>query len=148
MAIYRPQRPAWRVALLWGGVGLLVGLLVGWGLLRPEPDPAEVLSEVRSSLASASATLEVVQIEYAESVEDGEIVARAEFEGARDALASSRASYSEARSAVAAVESQTASAIDSAYEGVERAMAARGDERDVSEMIAELRQMLDEALGG
>lgn len=146
MAIYRPQRPAWRVGLTWGLVGLLLGLLVGWGLLRPDPDPAEVLGEVRASLASAAATLEVVGIEYAESVEDGEVVASPEFRGAGDALASSRSSYAEARPAVAAINAETASAIDAAYDELEDDMDAGVDEEEVSATVEELREMLTGAL--
>ena len=136
------------MGLIWGVIGLLVGLVVGWGLLRPDPDPAEVLTEVRSNLASAAGTLEVVEIEYGESVEDGEIVASPEFEGARDALASSRSTYAEARPAVAAINEGTAAAIDDGYDAVEDSIESRADEAEVSTLITELRASLSGALGG
>jgi hypothetical protein len=148
MAIYRPQRPRWRPALWTGLLGLGLGLLIGWGLLRPEPDPAEVLGELRSGLASAAATLEVVDIEYTESVEDGSVVASPEYEGARDALASSRARYAEARAGLAAVSREVASAIDAAYDRLEEAIAARAPDEEVSALVEELRTMLTTALGG
>src|SRR5687768_16798940 len=97
MAIYRPPKRRWTVAVATGLIGLLLGLLLGWGLLRPEPDPADVLGDLRATLISAAGTLEVVAIEYAESVEDGEVVAEPEYRGARDALASSRQTYEEVR---------------------------------------------------
>jgi hypothetical protein len=148
MAIYRPQRPRWRLATVAGLLGLGVGLLVGWGLLAPEPDPAEVLGEVRASLASAASTLEVVGIEYAESVEDGKVVASPEYEGARDALASSRARYQEARDGLVAVSPEGASAIDDAYDRLEAAMAARASDEEVSSLVGDLREMLPGALMG
>jgi hypothetical protein len=148
MAIYRPQRPRWRTAAWAGLLGLGIGLLVGWGLLRPEPDPAEVLGEVRADLASAAATLEVVEIEYTESVEDGRVVAPPEYEGARDALASSRARYEEARPGVAAISTQTASAIDDAYDRLAAVVDARAPAEEISTSVRELRDMLGEALGG
>lgn len=147
MAIYRPQRPRWRTAVGAGVLGLGIGLLIGWGLLRPDPDPAEVLGDVRADLASAAATLEVVEIEYAESVEDGRVVASPEYQGARDALASSRARYEEARAGVAAVSSETASAIDDAYDRLTAAMDARAPADEISTAVRELREMLSGALG-
>lgn len=148
MAIYRPQRPRWIPAVITGMVGLLVGLLVGWGLLRPDPNPVEVLEEVRATLLSAAGSLEVVEIEYAESVEDGEIVAPSEFEGARDALASSRERYLEVRETVAALSPNAASAIDEAYEGLKGLVERQAPSEDVAELARELADMLMGALGG
>lgn len=148
MAIYRPQRPRWRTAVWAGLLGLGIGLLIGWGLLRPAPDPAEVLGEVRAALASAAGTLEVVEIEYAESVEDGRVVSSPEYQGARDALVSSRARYEEARAGVAAVAPETASAIDDAYDRLRAAVEARAPAEDISTSVRELREMLTGALGG
>ncbi len=148
MAIYRPQRPRWRLALLTGAVGLFVGVLVGWGLLRPEPDPGEVLGDVRRTLASAAATLEVVEVEYAESVRNGRIVASPEYQGARDALASSRARYLEAREAVAAVAPNAASAIDASYGQLQRLIERRTAVENVSRVAGDLRQMLTRVIGG
>jgi hypothetical protein len=148
MAIYRPQRPRWRLATAVGLVGLGVGLLVGWGLLAPDPDPAEVLGKVRASLASAASTLEVVGIEYAESVEDGQVVASPEYQGARDALESSRARYDEARPGVATVSAENASAIDDAYDRLVAVMDARAPAEEISGHVRELREMLTGALGG
>ncbi len=148
MAIYRPQRPRWIPAVITGVVGLLVGLLVGWGVLRPEPNPAEVMGDVRATLRSAAGTLEIVEIEYAESVEDGEIVSSPEFEGARDALDSSRQRYLEVREAVAALSPNTASEIDDAFDRLEGLVKRRAPSEDVADLARELADMLTGALGG
>jgi hypothetical protein len=130
-----------------GVLGLVVGLLAGWGLLRPEPDPAQVLGDVRATLASAAGTLEVVEIEYAESVEGGEIVAGPEFEGARDALALSRRHYLDVRDAVLAISPESASAIDDAYDELEGLVEGRGPIDEVAELARELREMITGAIG-
>lgn len=148
MAIYRPQRRRWILAAVTGALGLLVGLLVGWGLLRPDPDPAEVLEEVRGTLLQAAATLEVVEVEYTESVEDGAVVASPEFEGARAALASSRERYLEVREAVATVAPRVAAEIDGAYADLERLVADRAPADEVGRLVEDLRDLLMEALGG
>lgn len=148
MAIYRPQRPRWRATAVAGLVGLGLGLLIGWGLLRPEPNPAELIASARATLASAAATLEVVEIEYDEAVEDSRIVARPEYEGARSALRSSRERYAEARAVVAAVSADDASAIDDAYDDLERAVDARAPAEEVSASAQGLREMLTGVLAG
>lgn len=147
MAIYRPQRRRWTVAAGAAAAGLLVGLLVGWGLLRPGPDPVGAIEEVRSALLQAAGTLEVVEIEYAESVEDGSVIASPEYEGARDALASSREQYDEVGEAVAAISPDAASAIDDAYAELERAVSDLAPPEEVSARVEELREMLTGALG-
>ena len=148
MAIYRPQRSRWKPAAIAGVAGLIIGLLVGWGILRPEPEPAEAVRQVRASLVSAAGTLEVVEVEYVESVRGGRIVATPEFQGARAALRSSRERYLEAREAVAATAPDAASAIDAAYEELERLVERRAPPREVSERTRTLRGMLLDALGG
>src|ERR671918_2632349 len=148
MAIYRPPKRRWTIGVTKGLIGLLFGLLIGWGLLRPEPDPAEVVGTIRSGLVSAAGTLEVVGIEYAESVEDGNVVAEPEYEGARSALVSSQARYLEARPGVTAISPDTASSIDRAYEDLERSIERRAPEAEVTQLTESLAQMLTEALGG
>ena len=148
MAIYRPQRSRWKPAAIAGIGGLIVGLLVGWGVLRPDPDPVQAIRQVRASLASAAGTLEVVEVEYAESVRDGQIVATPEFQGARAALTSSRERYLEVRGGVAAVSQDAASSIDAAYAELQRLFERRAPATEVSNLAGNLRQMLTRALDG
>lgn len=148
MAIYRPQRRRWTLAAAAAAAGLLVGLVVGWGLLRPDPDPVEAIEEVQRALVQAAGTLEVVEIEYEESVEDGRVVTSAEYEGARSALASSRERYLAVRDAVAAISPDGASRIDDAYGELEGLVAGLAPVEEVSALVEELREMLTGALGG
>jgi DNA-binding MarR family transcriptional regulator len=90
----------------------------------------------------------VVRVEYAESVEDGEVVATPEYEGGRGALASSRSRYLEVREAVASVAPDTAAEIDRAYDELERLVYARAPTEEVATAAGELADMLTRALGG
>lgn len=129
-----------------GVVGFLVGLLVGWGL-QPDPDPAEALEEVEAALRGAEGSLEVVGVEYAESVTDGEVVATPEYEGARAALASSRNRFLEVRQAVASVAPNNAAEIDRAYDELKRLVDERAPSEQVASLVTELADMLTGALG-
>lgn len=148
MAIYRPQRRRWTLAGATGLAGLLLGVLLGWGLLRPAPDPVAAIEELRTALVQAAGSLEIVEIEYSESVEGGEIVARPEYEGARDALASSRDRYAEVRDAVEAISPDLAAEIDRGYAELERLVGQPAPPEDVSALTEELRGALTGALGG
>jgi DNA-binding FadR family transcriptional regulator len=90
----------------------------------------------------------VVQVEYAESVENGRVVATPKYKGARGALASSRSRYVGVREAVASVAPDTAAEIDRAYDELERLMDARAPTEDVATLAGELADMLTGVLGG
>lgn len=142
MAIYRRPKPRWPALLGALVLGLVVGFGVGLTLGRQEPDPADAVQEVKSSLSRAASTLEIVEIEYEESVEDGRVVSDAEYSGAQDALARSRSSYEEVQGALAALDSQRTMAIDSAYDDLESMVAERAEASEVEAAVDELAEML------
>ena len=141
----RSQRSRWAVGVPAGLAGLLMGLLLGYAL-RPAPEPARAIEETRTTLLGAAATLEIVGVEYAESVEDGRIVARSEHDAALAALASSRERYGEAAEVVAVVSPVSARAIEDGYEGLERMIRDLGDEDDVRAAAESLGDTLAAAL--
>ena len=145
MAIDPSRRRRWMPAAVSGLVGLLVGLLVGYAL-RSGPDPAGAIEETRTALLGAAATLEIVGVEYAESVEGGRIVAGSEHEAALDALASSRERYAEAAGVVAVVSPASARAIEDGYERLERMIRDLADEEDVRTAAESLGDTLASAL--
>ena len=149
MAIYRPARRRWRV--VGGGVvaGTLLGLLIGflvWG--RQDPDPVEALSRVRSSLQSAAATLEVVGVEYRESVRDGQVVRETEYRGAQDALSRSEERFAEARPALELIEPDTVRRIERGYDDLAGLIAERTDAREVDAALQQLRDLVETAIAG
>ncbi|HYI45110.1 MAG TPA: hypothetical protein VE174_06555 [Actinomycetota bacterium] len=142
MAIYRPPRSPWRARILVALAGLVIGgILVLLFLPEGEPSPEERAATVRTELVAAEGALEIVAIEYAESVEDGEVVAEAEYEGALSALARSRARYSAVKDEIEA----DVAGIDTQYESVEALMDERAPDDRLTEALDRLSQMLTEA---
>jgi multidrug resistance efflux pump len=149
MAIYRPRRRAWRLGVASAVLGALVGLILGWAIWgRAERDPTEALANVRTSLTSAAGTLEVVEVEYRESVEDGDVVSTPEYEGARDALARSQERYLEVAGAVRTLDPDAAREIEDLYAELERLVGQLAPEDEVSQRVGELADLLVGVIGG
>ena len=142
MAIYRPPKPRWPLAVGMLVVGLLIGLALGFALGGDEFDAADAAAEIRTTLATASGSLEVAAIEYAEAVEDGEVQAEAEYRGAIDAVESSRTQYAEVEAALETLAPDTADEITDSYAEIENLMADVADEQEVGSALAELEDLL------
>lgn len=143
MAIYRPQRPRYKLVLGAALVGLVVGLVTGLLLGRDEPDPVEAVREIRVTLTQASSSLEIVEIEYAEALDDGSGEGDPEYEGALDALARSRAHWRRARPAIDLLAPEDAATIDSRYDELRQAMEDEALPEEINELTAELSSLLD-----
>ena len=147
MAIYKPPKARWPLAVFAGVIGLLIGLAVGFVLGREDPDPAEGARIVQRELTGAAAALDVVGIEYAESVENGEVTNETEYQGALDALASSRDRFESVSAALAVLAPERVDALASAYDDVAAAMEDRADGDEVDGLLDELAEMLKEGGG-
>lgn len=143
MAIYRPPKPRWRLALVSALGGLLVGLLAGLILGSDEPDPTTAAHEIRSTLAAAAGSLEVAAIEYEESVADGAVVREPEYEGALGALESSRQRFSEVRAALVSLFPDQVEPIEDLYDAIERGMTAHVDAAEISADVDRLIALLE-----
>jgi len=141
VAIYRPPKPRWPLAVAAFLGGLILGALVAF-LLQGDPDPAAIAADVDAELAAAAASLEVVAVEYEESVEEGEVVQEAEFRGAESALASSRTRYEAVAAAVETLAPERAAAIDGAYVDAEGLMNERASAEELSDVLADLEELL------
>ena len=142
MAIYRPPKPRWPLAVGMLVVGLLIGLALGFALGGDEFDAADAAAEIRTTLATATGSLEVAAIEYAEAVEDGEVQEEAEYRGAQDAVESSRSRYAEVEAALETLAPDTAEEISDAYAEIENLMSDVADEQEVGSALAELEELL------
>lgn len=142
MAIYRPPKPRWPLAVATLIAGLLIGLALGFALGGDEFDAADAAAEIRTTLATASGSLEVAAIEYAEAVEDGEVQAEAEYRGAIDAVESSRSQYAEVEAAMETLAPETAEEISEGYAEIENLMSDVADEQEVGSALAELEELL------
>lgn len=142
MAIYKPPKARWPLAVFSGVLGLLIGLGIGFVLGGEEPDADEGVRLVQQELIAAAAALEVAGIEYAESVDDGRVVTEAEYNGALDALESSRERFETVKDALALLSPRQAEEIATAYEEATSAMEATESEQDVQELLDGLDELL------
>lgn len=143
MAIYRPPKPRWPLAAGAALVGLLIGVAVGFALGDREPDPTEVAGEVRAELVAAAGSLEVAEIEYEESVSDGEITRQAEYDGAVSAVESSEDRFRAVAPAVEALAPERTQEIESLYADCSSAMTERVDPTEVASCLDQLRALLE-----
>jgi hypothetical protein len=142
MAIYRPPKPRWPLAVATLVVGLLIGLALGFALGGQEFDAADAAEEIRGTLSAAAGSLEVAGIEYAEAVEGGEVQAEAEYRGATDAVESSRSQYAEVEAAVEGIAPGVAGEITDQYDEIEGLMSDLADEQEVDQALGELEELL------
>jgi hypothetical protein len=87
MAIYRPRRSPWPLALGMAALALLLGFGIGYLVFgtRP-PDLDEAADVVALRLAEARGLLEVAGIEYREGAPDGTIASEPEYAASGQAL--------------------------------------------------------------
>lgn len=143
MAIYRPTKPRYRLVIATAVAGLVVGFVAGLIVGRDEPDPVEAAREVRVTLTQASSVLEIVEIEYAEALEDGSGVGDREYEGAKDALARSRSHWEQARPVMRLLAPDEVAGVDARYDELEQAVDEEALPEEVNELTSELGEMLD-----
>ncbi len=143
MAIYRPPKPRWPMAIATGALGVLVGLGVGYLLGDKPPDPTDSVRAIRTSLISAAGSLEVAAVEYEESVVDGEVIRAREYEGALAAVRSSRSKLSDVRAALDELAPERIAAIDEGYDEVVALMEDGADATEVQGALDDLRSLLE-----
>ena len=149
MAIYRPERPRRRPRLSVLLLGLVVGAAIVGLLVRDgDPSPEERNAAVRTALIEASGLLEIVEIEYAEAVENGRVVAETELEGAEDALSRSGARYRSVRTELVALNLDVVAEIDAGYAAMEAAVGERTEAERLSDLIGRLTDKLETAMEG
>ena len=144
MAIYRPPKPRWPLAIATAVAGIVVGLVAGLVIGNDEFDATESAQQIKTILISAAGSLEVAAVEYQESVVDGEVVKQTEFDGALDAVASSRSQFSEARPALESLFPAQLEPIEDLYDEVEQAMESHAS----PDIVAPLLERLEELLKG
>jgi hypothetical protein len=142
MAIYRPPKPRWPLAIATGAVGIFIGVLIGLVVGGNDADPVEAAEEARSALVSAAGTLEVVAIEYEESVDGGTVVKEAEYRGALDALESSRRRFEGSLPAIEVLAPNRGDELAAGYEELERLMSEKAEPQQVETTAEDLAEML------
>ena len=142
MAIYKPPKARWPLAVFVGVIGFLLGIGLGFLLASEDPDPAEGVRLVRQELTAAAAGLEVAGIEYTEAVDDGEILSDAEYQGSLDALDSSRDRFESVEDALATLAPELADEVASGFDETEAAMEERASSEEVQSLLDDLSGLL------
>lgn len=142
MAIYKPPKARWPLAVFAGVLGLLIGVGLGFALGQEDPDAAEGVRLVKQELAAAAAGLEVAGIEYAEAVDDGEVLSEPEYQGSLDAIGNSRTRFESVEDALAALAPDLAEQIADGFDDAESAMEDRAPTEDVQALLDELSGLL------
>jgi hypothetical protein len=142
MAIYKPPKARWPLAVFAGALGLLLGIALGFALGQEDPDAAEGVRLVQQELAAAAAGLEVAGIEYTEAVANGQVVSDAEYEGSLSALESSRSRYEEVGEALETLAPERAAEIAAGYNEVQTAMEGTVLPEEVDSLIEDLTALL------
>ena len=142
MAIYRPPKPRWPLALAVGVLSLLVGIGVGLLAGGGEVDLEEANRELRARLIEAGGSLEVATVEYEESVSNGEVVNPTEYDGAVGAFESSKNAYQDVSGALEVIAPDLAGEIDAGFEECEALVTERVESERVAECLDGLRGLL------
>lgn len=146
MAIYRPARARWPLAVAVGVVALIVGVIAGVALSGD--DGAGDAEEIQAALFSAAGSVEVAGIEYEEAVAaGGDITSRSEYAGARDALESGRARYLEVRDSLDSLAPERVDALDEAFDEADGLMADAADSDEVGAALDRLEDLLKGSSG-
>ena len=124
MAIYRPRRSPWPLALALAIVALLIGFGIGYAVFgtRP-PDLAAATAVVNERLGDARGLLEVAAIEYREGAPDGSIASQTEYEAAGQAVERAMTAYDEVAPALRELAPERATTIEDGFNEVQALMA-------------------------
>lgn len=142
MAIYRPPKARWPLAAGAGLVCLILGLIVGLAIGNRDPDPLDIARDLKTDLLEAAGSLEVAGIEYEESVANGEVVKRTEYDGSVAAVRSSRERYDRVAPALRSLAPARAAEIEDRYESCTEQMLDRADATSVAGCLDDLGALL------
>jgi hypothetical protein len=142
VAIYRPPKPRWPLAVGVGLVCTLIGFGIGLAVGGRDPSPVALAEDLHSDLVAAAGSLEVAEIEYSESVSNGAVTRQAEYDGALAAIESSESRYQEVEPALQSLDPSRADEISGLYDECSSAMQETAEPTDVTECLKVLRDLL------
>jgi hypothetical protein len=116
MAIYRPRRSPWPLAIALGIAALLLGFFAGYVVFgtRP-PDLDAAATAVQAELSRARGLLEVAAIEYRQGAPDGAIVSEPEYAAAQSAVANASEAVDSVMAPIRAVAAERAAALEDGF---------------------------------
>lgn len=143
MAIYRPPKARWPLALAVGAVCLVAGLIAGYlAGGHGSDDPLSAARSLEQSLKGAAVPLDVAALEYRQGVKNGVVVNQDGYSGASANLARARSRYRDVESAVAAFDPTRASELDGSFERAARLIAGKASPDEVSAALERTKELL------
>jgi hypothetical protein len=141
MAIYQAPRRRWRLALVTGIVGGLIGLGAGVAL-RPEPDPVQSIRTLDGELSDAASALDVLVIHR-----EADTRSTADPQVAEDAVRRTRARIDRLRSEIRTLDPEALRGVDRHLSRLDELVDGGADPEEVAEEAEELAQLLREIIG-
>jgi hypothetical protein len=151
MSLYRQAgRASGRVIALVAAAGIVLGLLVGFGIGRataPDPTLAEKIADLRSQLRPAEQGFELTATEYSQAVRGGRVVAPTEYQAAQADVDRAAKTVGAARGDLRALDPSRAAALDRAIAALRSAVRQRVDPAEVQRLSDAGRAALRAAVG-
>lgn len=141
MAIYQAPRRRWRLALVTGIVGGLVGLGIGLAL-RSAPEPIETIRTLNRQLSDAAAGLDVLVIH-----DEADTRSTADPQVARDAIRRVRARVDSLRPQIRALDPDALTDVDRHLSRLGELATGGSDPDEIAEEAEELAEILRGIVG-
>lgn len=144
MAIYQAPRRRWRLAVITGVIGALVGFGIGALVMHKAPSPTVALTQLDRELDDVAGLIGVVEVEY----NDARSGTATELKGARDALDRAHQRWVQLRDAVRVIGQSDEAGIEAGFAGLDHAMATRRSVSTVTAKARSLARMIQSVVGG
>jgi hypothetical protein len=141
MAIYQAPRRRWRLALVTGLVGALIGLGAGVAL-RTQPEPVQSIRTLDRELSDAASALDVLVIHR-----EADTRSTADPQVAEDAVRRTRARVDRLRTEIRALDPDALRKVDRHLSRLDELVEGRADPEDIAGEAEELAQLLREIIG-
>jgi hypothetical protein len=119
MAIYRPRRSPWPLALGLAALALLIGFGIGYVVFGTRPPDLDAATDVVAlRLAEARGLLEVTGIEYREGAPAGTIASEPEYAASEQALERARQAVEAVAGPLETLAPERAAALDEGFASI------------------------------
>jgi hypothetical protein len=147
MSLYREvgglRRRRRLVAIAAAAVVVVAAVAVVLASSDSDPSPQDRADDARRALQEAGNGLELLEIEYAQAVRGGEVVAPTEYEAARSDLDRVRAALEDDRAALAAADARALTALGTQLDGLAASVRERASGERVAGQVADARRQLE-----
>jgi hypothetical protein len=151
VSLYRqPGRVATRTLSLAAAAALAVGLIGGYAggrASKGEPSLGDKIADLRSALSPARDGLEIVQTEYAQAVQNGQVREQTEYSGARGDVARVLKAVNGHHTDLMALDAARTRTLDDALGALSRAVDQKLQPAQVTRLAQTGQRALDAVIG-